>query len=393
MSSGSPLTRLLPFAAPALIVFVLIMGALVGVARYTSLLDPRNDTLATDEHHRDPKPCLRYPTAPPSAEIRAAAQALLAAGVTPAMVADLIGDFYARAEAREAGLHALSPVDEQLEVTARGGLFNRLVIAVKRDRLREQLARILGPGPRVSATIATLPPPQRAAVEAQWAKNPSVFMLPALIPLLDQLKTLLTEARLDVLVTRLEAQRTAGLAADLEALRTELGAEALQDAWSAEFTLERTGDVITLSSLGADRVVGGTGIDTDLTRTLTATGWTVPAAEAETLAPCTGQTELTLARAELDAALADLNGVAKQARVVPAMTNGVFTGFKVMRLKPGLFTRAGLCEGDVVQTLNGMPLGSPDRALEAYSALKGAKQVTVTLTRQGQPMTLVVKLE
>lgn len=391
MSHGSPLTRLAPIAAPVLMVLALAVGTLVGVVRYTPFLDPRSGAMPTDEHHRDPKPCLRYPTAPPPAEIHAAAKALVAAGVTHATTTDLIGDFYARAATREAGLHALSPVDEHLEVMARGGTLSWLAVALKGERLRAQLATVLGPLPPVSSTIAALPPGQRAAIEAQWAKEPSVFVLPGLIDLVNELKRLVTEQRLDALLARLEAQRAAGQTPTLDGLEAEAGREALEDAWFFAFTLERTApDQLTLMSLGADRALGGTGLDADLTRTLTIE----PSAAEPPDAPlaCEGKTELELPRADLDEALRDLAEVAKQARFVPSMTNGVFAGFKVLRLERGLFTRAGLCEGDVVLTLNGVPLGSPDQALEAYSALKDAKRVEVALSRGGKPVTLVVTL-
>jgi type II secretory pathway component PulC len=390
MAESNPLSRVSALAAPVLILLVLGVGSFVGVVRYTSVLDPRSGAMATDEHHRDPKPCLRYAKDPGPAAIRLAAEELSKAGVTSLDVSDLVGDLYARAETREAALHPLAQEDEQLEAFGRASLRDRLVIAVKRDLIRAELVKLLKRTPAVTTRIVDLPPEKRAAVEAEWARDPSVFILPGLIGLVRELKWVTSKRRLEVIFVELEDQLEAGKQPSLEALTTP----ERDDDWGHPFTLERTGeDEFTLASLGADGFAGGTGHDADLTRKLMLKPGLAPPPPAEELpATCTGKTELTLARSEVNSALQNLAEVTKGVRVTPAVSNGVVSGFRLTKLRAQFLLEAGLCDGDVVSTLNGVPLTSPDKALEAYSVLKGAKRVEIGVTRGGKPLTLTVTL-
>ncbi|MBL8911399.1 MAG: hypothetical protein JNM17_11960 [Archangium sp.] len=380
MADGTPLTRLSPLVVPMLVVLVLSVGALFGVARYTQLLDPVPAGLPpTDALHHGPRPCLRYPTDPDRSSTREAARALAKAGVTSSLVTELLGDLYARRAAREATLHVRDEADEALDALVGSGLRARLVMAAKRDLLREQLIRVLREDPQGTTTIASLPREQREAIDAQWVRDPAVFVLPGVMDLLNQLKRQATEELLGRLVATFEKELAAGN-------EPVLGADGF-DAWGTELRLERAADELTITSLGADRAPGGGDVEADLTRTLKA-----PARAAAPSPTCEGKTELSLSRSEVDAALEDLAEVSKEVRVVPAMSDGVVTGFKLQKLRAGFFLHAGLCENDVVRTLNGVALSSPDRALEAYSRLKGASRVEIAITREGKPVTLVVQV-
>lgn len=393
MAEGGPLSRVSALAVPVLILLVLTVGTFVGVVRYTTVFDPAGGTLPSDASHHDPRPCLRYPTAPQPNSLETASLALLEAGLTSSDVSDLVGDLYARARAREASLHTGSEVEEHLvALGGEGGLFSRLVIAVKRDRLRERLTSILAVTPATRRTIASLPAKQREVVEAQWARDPAVFVLPGLLNLVRQLKYDATDARLDEVQAMLEAQISRGETPSLEALRDSHTDEQLQDGWGFALSLERTGDgEFTLASLGADQTVGGSGYDSDVERKLTLQRGE-PEVPPEPSAACAGKTEVSLSRKDVDDALANLSELSKEARVVPAVTDGVVSGFRLKSLRPGFFSRVGLCEGDVVSTLNGMSLASLDKALEAYSALRNATRVEVVVLRGGRPLTLTVTL-
>ena len=54
---------------------------------------------------------------------------------------------------------------------------------------------------------------------------------------------------------------------------------------------------------------------------------------------------------------------------------------------------AGLCDGDVINGVNGLPLDSPEKALEIYSSIRNATRIEVQLTRAGKPTQLVVQLK
>jgi general secretion pathway protein C len=91
----------------------------------------------------------------------------------------------------------------------------------------------------------------------------------------------------------------------------------------------------------------------------------------------------------VDKVLANPMGVAKGARVVPAVKNGKPDGFKLYAIRPSsVYAKLGLTNGDTLQSINGFDLESADKALEAYTKLREATSLTVEITRRGKPMTL-----
>ena len=91
----------------------------------------------------------------------------------------------------------------------------------------------------------------------------------------------------------------------------------------------------------------------------------------------------------VDKVLANPMGVAKGARVVPAVKNGKPDGFKLYAIRPSsVYAKLGLTNGDTLQSINGFELTSADKALEVYTKLREATSLEVEVTRRGKPMTL-----
>ena len=87
--------------------------------------------------------------------------------------------------------------------------------------------------------------------------------------------------------------------------------------------------------------------------------------------------------------LANPMGVAKGARVVPAVQNGKPNGFKLYAIRPSsVYAKIGLTNGDTLSAINGMELTTADKALEVYTKLREATSLEVEITRRGKPMTL-----
>lgn len=87
--------------------------------------------------------------------------------------------------------------------------------------------------------------------------------------------------------------------------------------------------------------------------------------------------------------IADAAEFATQARVVPAFENGQPVGFKVFSIRPGsAVSQLGFLNGDTVNAIQGRPLTGPESVLEAYTHNLDDKVVTVTLKRNGNPVTL-----
>jgi general secretion pathway protein C len=91
----------------------------------------------------------------------------------------------------------------------------------------------------------------------------------------------------------------------------------------------------------------------------------------------------------VNAALADMNKLATDARIVPSFKNGQANGFKLFSIKPdSLYSQIGVQNGDVIQSINGFDMNSPDKALEAYGKLRSAASLDLTLERGGQTVNM-----
>lgn len=114
-----------------------------------------------------------------------------------------------------------------------------------------------------------------------------------------------------------------------------------------------------------------------------------PASKIGSTVKKTGKNEYAIPRGEIDNVLSNLNQVATQARIVPSFKNGKSVGFKLFAIKRNsLYSKIGIKNGDVVQRINGYELDSPDKALQIYSKLKDASNISVDLVRRGKTMSL-----
>lgn len=107
-------------------------------------------------------------------------------------------------------------------------------------------------------------------------------------------------------------------------------------------------------------------------------------------------TDPTHARVEqrlVDRVLAEPSSIARGARVIPSVTDGRPSGFKLYAVRPdSLYAALGLRSGDTVVAVNGLPVTNPDTALEAYTRVRAADHLDVELRRRGQPLTLHYRL-
>ena len=92
-------------------------------------------------------------------------------------------------------------------------------------------------------------------------------------------------------------------------------------------------------------------------------------------------------RSEVDRALANLNDLAMQARIVPAFKDGQAEGFKLFSIRPdSLYSKIGIVNGDVIKRINGFEMNSPEKALEVYTKLKDANRIDIEVDRNGQSL-------
>jgi len=102
----------------------------------------------------------------------------------------------------------------------------------------------------------------------------------------------------------------------------------------------------------------------------------------------------TITRRGADALIASVSSVARSVRVVPELKGGKVLGFRLFSLKPGsILPRFGFQNGDLVQSLNGSDVTTPDKALEAYAKFRTTGVVQIAFQRVGKPHTIEVKIE
>lgn len=81
--------------------------------------------------------------------------------------------------------------------------------------------------------------------------------------------------------------------------------------------------------------------------------------------------------------------VARGARIVPSVKNGKANGFKLYAIRPSsVYSKIGFRNGDTIHSINGYDMTSPDKALEVYTKLKDADNLSVSITRRGKAATL-----
>ena len=83
----------------------------------------------------------------------------------------------------------------------------------------------------------------------------------------------------------------------------------------------------------------------------------------------------------------------KTLQIAPEVQGGKTVGIRLMRVVPGsLFAVLGLKPGDVVRTINGFEVSSPEKMLEAYAKLRTAPQLQVGLIREEKPLAVEVEV-
>jgi general secretion pathway protein C len=104
-----------------------------------------------------------------------------------------------------------------------------------------------------------------------------------------------------------------------------------------------------------------------------------------------GPNQYVLKRSDLNKVTGNLGALASQARIVPSKKDN---GFKIFSIaKDSLFGKIGIQNGDVLKSINGIELSSPDKALEAYSRLQSASKLSLDIIRKGQNETLEYTIE
>lgn len=106
-----------------------------------------------------------------------------------------------------------------------------------------------------------------------------------------------------------------------------------------------------------------------------------------------GENRWTISRATADTTRTNIAEQLRQAQMEPRIINGHTDGFLVRQLyRNSLLTQMGIKRGDVILRVNNMPLDSPEKALQILQQLREARQLTVDLERNNEPMTFAYEI-
>lgn len=83
------------------------------------------------------------------------------------------------------------------------------------------------------------------------------------------------------------------------------------------------------------------------------------------------------------------------AKMIPDLDEGgKMAGFKLLSIVPGsLFDRLKLQNGDIVTEVNGVSMRDPSQGFKLYQALQEEREITIKVTRGGQPMIRKVRVK
>lgn len=95
-----------------------------------------------------------------------------------------------------------------------------------------------------------------------------------------------------------------------------------------------------------------------------------------------------LQRNTLESVLGNMALLSRSARIVPEMKDGKAAGFRFFAVRPdGPFALIGVQNGDIISSINGLEITSPEKALEVYAKLKSASHLSIGMDRNGTKLT------
>ena len=106
-----------------------------------------------------------------------------------------------------------------------------------------------------------------------------------------------------------------------------------------------------------------------------------------------GENRWAVSRNTADAARTNIAEQLRLAQMEPRIVNGITDGFLVRKLyTKSLLVQMGIRRGDVILRVNNMTLDSPEKALQVLQQLREARQLTVDLERNDEPMTFAYEI-
>jgi type II secretory pathway component PulC len=100
-----------------------------------------------------------------------------------------------------------------------------------------------------------------------------------------------------------------------------------------------------------------------------------------------------MARSDVERRLGEeIPRILAETSIVPYMDQGAVTGLLLSRLPQGILSEVGLRQGDVLQSLNDVPVDSLATLASLWPRFQNATEVRAVVLRDGRPLNLTVAL-
>lgn len=107
-----------------------------------------------------------------------------------------------------------------------------------------------------------------------------------------------------------------------------------------------------------------------------------------------GSTHYIVAQDKIQQMIANPTQMMTDARLRPNVVNGREEGFILSEVKPGgIYSALGLQNGDILLRINEYDISDPERALQAFTALRGLDRIQLDLIRNGAKMTMTYQIK
>jgi general secretion pathway protein C len=101
-----------------------------------------------------------------------------------------------------------------------------------------------------------------------------------------------------------------------------------------------------------------------------------------------GEHRYEVQRRTLESVLENVGLLSHSVHPMPEMKNGKMAGFRLFAVHPdGPVAKIGMKNGDVLSSINGLEITSPEKVIEAFAKLRSASHLSLQVERDGQKLT------
>lgn len=103
---------------------------------------------------------------------------------------------------------------------------------------------------------------------------------------------------------------------------------------------------------------------------------------------------IKLSRGLVEKETADIGNLLKDVRLIPIVKNGETLGFKFTYINPrSLLYKYGFRSGDLIKSVNGMPVRTAEEAFKIYNMLRNENRIEIEINRNGKRKVIIYEIQ